>query len=101
MQPIIRKLQVEYGQYFTIRTVLSTQLNNLNTVCKMSNCKIKRRFNVSIPDIEHSVFPSIAVKAAEFQGKKAALRFFNKIQEYLVFKNKKCDFLFCFTRNSK
>lgn len=87
MQPIIRKLQVEYGQYFTIRTVLSTQLSNLNTVCKMP-IEDNSRIPCEFPDIEHSVFPSIAVKAAEFQGKKAALRFFNKIQEYLFIKTK-------------
>ncbi|GGA17960.1 ClpXP adapter SpxH family protein [Psychrobacillus lasiicapitis] len=87
MQPIIRKLQVQYGQYFTIRTVLSTQLNNLNTVCNTSK-EEKKQIHCEFPDIEHSVFPSIAVKAAEFQGKKAALRFFNKIQEYLFIKTK-------------
>lgn len=87
LQPIIRKLQVEYGQYFTIRTVLSTQLSNLNTVCKMP-IEDKTNIQCDLSDIEHSVFPSIAVKAAEFQGKKAALRFFNKIQEYLFLKTK-------------
>ena len=87
MQPTLRKLQVEYGQYFTVRTVLSTQLNKLNTVCNFSNSNIsKDPFNIS--KIEHTVFPSIAMKAAEFQGKKAALRFFIKIQEYLFLKTK-------------
>ena len=38
--------------------------------------------------MEHPVLPSIAVKAAEFQGKSAALRFFNKIQEHLFLKTK-------------
>jgi predicted DsbA family dithiol-disulfide isomerase len=87
LQPIIRKLQVEYGQYFTVRTVLSTQLNKLNTVCKKPNEQIlNNKFDFS--DIEHPVLPSIAVKAAEFQGKRAALRFFNKIQEHLFLKTK-------------
>ncbi|TQR20273.1 DsbA family protein [Psychrobacillus vulpis] len=87
LQPIIRKLQVEYGQYFTVRTVLSTQLSNLNTVCTKPNEHLVKS-NGDYLDMEHPVFPSIAVKAAEFQGKKAALRFFNKIQEHLFLKTK-------------
>ena len=87
LQPIIRKLQVEYGQYFTIRTVLSTQLNNLNIpVCQMSDENTNDSYK--FPPTEHSVLPSLAVKAAEFQGKKAALRFFNKIQEYVFVQSK-------------
>lgn len=87
LQPIIRKLQVEYGQYFTIRTVLSTRLNNLNTVCNATS-ETSVDDNINYPYSQHSVLPSIAVKAAEFQGRKAALRFFNKIQEYLFLQTK-------------
>ena len=87
MQPTLRKLQVEYGQYFTVRTVLSTQLNKLNIMCNFPSSNLGNdSYNIS--QIEHSVFPSIAVKAAEFQGKKAALRFFIKIQEYLFLNTK-------------
>lgn len=85
LQPIIRKLLVEYGQYFTVRTVLSTQISKLNTVCKATKEQLLDE-KCNLADIEHPVFPSIAVKAAEFQGKKAALRFFNKIQEQLFLK---------------
>ncbi len=84
MQPILRKLQVEYGQYFTIRTVLSTQLNKLNTVCHMSDDSKKLNYPIQ----EHSALPSIAFKAAEFQGKKAAQRFLDKIQEYFFLQTK-------------
>lgn len=87
MQPTLRKLQIEYGQYFTVRTVLSTQLNKLNTVCNFPSTNLSNDLEC-ISRIEHSVFPSFAVKAAEFQGKKAALRFFIKIQEYLFLKTK-------------
>ncbi|ALC86275.1 dithiol-disulfide isomerase [Bacillus sp. FJAT-22090] len=87
LQPIIRKLQVEYGQYFTVRTVLSTQISKLNTVCKKPKEQIlKTEYDVS--EIEHPVFPTIAVKAAEFQGKKAAIRYFNKLQEHLFLKTR-------------
>lgn len=87
LQPIIRKLQVEYGQYFTIRTVLSTQLPKLNTVWKKPSEAILQD-KCDFTDLDHPVLPSIAVKAAEFQGKRAALRFFNKIQEHLFLKTK-------------
>lgn len=87
MQPTLRKLQIEYGQYFTVRTVLSTQLNKLNTICNFPSSNLTNG-PYGISHIEHSVFPSIAVKAAEFQGKKAALRYFIKIQEYLFLKTK-------------
>jgi len=83
MQPILRKLQVEYGQYFTIRIVLSTQLNKLNTACHLSD---DRKYTYAMQD--HAVLPSIAVKAAEFQGKKAAQRFLDKIQEYFFLQTK-------------
>lgn len=87
LQPIIRKLQVEYGQYISIRTVLSTKLNKLNIVCKKPNDQLLKNEHDFL-DLDHPVLPSIAVKAAEFQGKKAALRFFNKIQEHLFLKTK-------------
>lgn len=74
MQPTLRKLQVEYGQYFTVRTVLSTKLNKLNTVCNFPNADLSND-PFSISKIEHSVFPSIAVKANEFQGKKSLYGF--------------------------
>ena len=87
LQPIIRKLQVEYDQYFTIRTVLSTQINNLNILCKKPLDSIDSN-EIDLQNMEHPVLPSIAVKAAEFQGKRAAHRFFNKIQEHLFLKTK-------------
>ncbi|MFF2752252.1 DsbA family protein [Psychrobacillus sp. NPDC058041] len=87
LQPIIRKLQVEYGQYFTIRNVLSTQLSKLNNFCNKQNEQILKS-HCDISELDHPVLPSIAVKAAEFQGKRAALRFFNKIQEHLFLKTK-------------
>lgn len=86
LQPIIRKLQVEYGQYFTIRTVLSTRLNNLNTACVFSKGTVED--DINYPYIQHSVLPSIAVKAAEFQGKKLDFVFLIKYRNIYSFKQK-------------
>ena len=80
LQPIIRKLQVEYEQYFTLRVVLSTQLSSLNSICK----------NVTInnADFTHPALPSVAIKAAELQGKRAGMRFLHKLQEHLFLDTK-------------
>jgi len=80
LQPIIRKLQVEYEHYFTLRVVLSTQLSALNSICK----------NVTITnaDFTHPALPSVAIKAAELQGKRAGMRFLHKLQEHLFLDTK-------------
>jgi len=75
LQPIIRKLQVEYGQYFTLRVVLSTKLSSLNSFCKT--------VMISDEDFTHPALPAVAIKAAELQGKRAGIRFLQKLQENL------------------
>lgn len=77
MQAPLRKLQLEYEQYFTWRYVLSTQLTNLNCLSnRMKDCDTSTEL-----DIAHPVLPSIAIKAAELQGKKAGFRYLTKIQQ--------------------
>lgn len=75
----IRKLQVNYGHYFSIRFILSTELSSLNVAChRINNCTSHQ----DLVDLSHPVLPSIAVKAAELQGKKAGHRFLMKLLEY-------------------
>lgn len=79
LQPILRRLQIDYERYFTLRVVLRTSLPSLN--CTLENhgeCEEKA----------HSAFPSIAIKAAEFQGKRAGLKFTSKLFEYANLKEK-------------
>ena len=77
MQATIRKLQLEYEQYFTWRYVLSTQLTSLNCLTNRMKC-----CEDGAPlDIAHPVLPSIAIKAAELQGKRAGFRYLTKLQE--------------------
>lgn len=84
LQAIIRKLQVEYHPYFTWRFVLSTELTTLNCI---SN-RTKECLSGDELDIAHPVLPSIAVKAAELQGKRAGLRYLTKLQEYALLQSK-------------
>ncbi|ATP39125.1 dithiol-disulfide isomerase [Solibacillus sp. R5-41] len=77
MQGTLRKLQVEYEHYFTCRYVLSTELASLNSI---SN-RIKGCVSGAELDISHPALPSIAIKAAELQGKRAGFRYLNKVQE--------------------
>lgn len=75
----VRKLQVTYGNYFSLRFILSTELASLNAAChRINNCTSYQ----DLVDLSHPVLPSIAVKAAELQGKKAGHRFLMKLLEY-------------------
>lgn len=77
MQATLRKLQLEYEHYFTWRYVLSTQLASLNCLSnRMKDCDTNHEL-----DIAHPVLPSIAIKAAELQGKKSGFRYLTKIQQ--------------------
>ncbi len=79
MQAVIRKLQLEYNHYFTWRFVLSTELSSLNCLSKRTKgCESGIEL-----DINHPVLPSIAIKAAELQGKRAGARYLSKLQEYV------------------
>ncbi|MGI2327421.1 ClpXP adapter SpxH family protein [Planococcus sp. YIM B11945] len=80
LQAIIRKLQIEYGHYFSMRVVLSTKLSNLNSINKTSI--------IDTNNLSHPVLASVAVKAAELQGKRAGNRFLHKLQEHLLLKTK-------------
>lgn len=66
MQSMLKKLQLEYEHYFTWRYVLSTELTTLNCVTR----RIKGCLTGADVDITHPALPSLAIKAAELQGKK-------------------------------
>lgn len=79
--PLLRKLQITYDRYFTLRVALRTSLPNLNFICppteQPENC-----------GKAHASFPSLAVKAAEFQGKRAGFRYLNKLLEFAFIKSR-------------
>lgn len=81
LQPILRRLQVDYGRYFTLRVILRTSLPAMNIQCTQ---KLQPKDS---SEKAHASFPSIAIKAAEFQGKRAGFRFLSKIFEYSYLKS--------------
>ncbi|MFE8700395.1 ClpXP adapter SpxH family protein [Cytobacillus sp. FJAT-54145] len=97
LEPILKKLQIEYGRYFSIKYVLSGRLATLNLGKKQKygsiadlwektasrtgmSCDGSLWFEnpVSSPHIV-----SVAIKAAELQGRRSGIRFLRKLQEGL------------------
>nr|WP_042356466.1 ClpXP adapter SpxH family protein [Bacillus rubiinfantis] len=95
LEPIIKKLQIEYGRYFAIKHVLSGRLANLNVSSKKNYENLAKvwektasRSGMSCDgtlwlenpvDAPYNV--SLALKAAELQGRRAGNRFLRRIQE--------------------
>jgi predicted DsbA family dithiol-disulfide isomerase len=97
LEPIMKKLMIEYGNYFSVRHVLSGRLASLNISKKKSYESIAdfwektaSRTGMSCDGslwLENPVssphIASIAIKAAELQGRRAGIRFLRKLQEVL------------------
>ena len=99
LEPILKKLQIEYGQYFRIRYVLSGQLTRMNAKSKQQHALANQfestasRSGMSCDGsvwFDHPIsapyLASIALKAAELQGHRRGLRFLRKLQEQLFLK---------------
>jgi hypothetical protein len=82
MMSLIRKLHLQYGHYFTSRFVLGTELSSLNCIAS----RLKGCWSGAELDIAHPVLPSIAIKAAELQGKRAGMRYLTKLQQHAMLK---------------
>lgn len=102
LEPIIKKLQLEYSQYFSLTYVLSGKLAHLNNCSRLKksikNHFTKHTFKQTMKSCIDSKEPienffdtpfiaSVAIKAAELQGRKKGVRFLRKLQEYLFYKN--------------
>lgn len=97
LEPFLKKLSVEYGKYFTIRPILTGKLANLNKLKYDKPKKLRENWEKTASQtgmscdgdvwVENPIsFPwiaSIAVKAAELQGKKRGREFLRKLQEQL------------------
>ena len=101
LEPIIKKLHIEYGPYFSLKHVLIGQLATLNLGAKKlsdiaaSWDQVASRTGMSCDGslwlknpITSPFIVSIAIKAAELQGKKAGSKFLRKIQELLFLEKK-------------
>ncbi len=97
LEPLMKKLQIEYGKYFSFRHVLSGRLATLNlgkrkryeTIARLWE-KTASRTGMSCDGtlwLENPVsspyLVSIAVKSAELQGRKKGIHFLRKLQELL------------------
>ncbi|HWJ77130.1 MAG TPA: ClpXP adapter SpxH family protein [Niallia sp.] len=97
LEPILKKLQIEYGQYFSLKHVLSGSLASLNCTKKSQHADLadfweKTAFKTGMScdgslwfenPIVSPHLPSIALKAAELQGRKHGMKFLRKLQELL------------------
>lgn len=96
LEPILKKLQIEYGDNFSIRHVLTGRLTSLNISKKAPSeiAKVWERTasrsgmscdgDVWFEDpISKPIAASVAVKAAELQGKRAGVKYLRKLREVL------------------
>lgn len=74
--PVLRRLQVEYEQYFTYRIIMKTSFSPQKNLGQGPH-------DVRIP---HPVLPAVAVKAAEFQGKRAGFKYLCRLLDYRFLK---------------
>ncbi|WP_318937099.1 ClpXP adapter SpxH family protein [Oceanobacillus halotolerans] len=95
LEPYLKKLTVEYGHYFTLRPILSGHLASLNNDAFDKPKKLKDIWERTASRtgmccdgdlwIEKTIdapwIASLAIKAAELQGKRAGKLYLRKIQE--------------------
>ncbi|WP_010192853.1 ClpXP adapter SpxH family protein [Bacillus sp. m3-13] len=97
LEPMLKKLYVQYGQYFTIKHIVTGQLTSLNLAKKHYAASMAQvwertatRSGMSCDGslwlenpIESPYVASVAIKAAELQGRKAGIKYLRKLQEVL------------------
>lgn len=93
LEPYLKKLSIEYGRFFTIRNVISSQLTIVsqqldNPLENQTNDDLLNSAKSQLDKKACSLHPSItmAIKAAELQGKNAGRLFLRKIQEKFFLK---------------
>ncbi|AIE59354.1 ClpXP adapter SpxH family protein [Bacillus methanolicus] len=97
LEPVIKKLQIEYGRYFSIKHILSVRLTSLNLGSKKNYESVAELWEKTASrsgmscdgslwlenPISSPYLASMAIKAAELQGRRAGIRFLRKIQEII------------------
>ncbi|MGO4889363.1 ClpXP adapter SpxH family protein [Anaerobacillus sp. MEB173] len=119
LEPFLKKLTLEYGKYFTIRYLVGGKLGTRNNTCQYKEKKpltpkrlaeiwelTASRTGMSCDGdlwyedpISTPYSASIALKAAELQGRQAGYRFLRKLRELLFLDKqnitKECVLLAC------
>jgi predicted DsbA family dithiol-disulfide isomerase len=97
LEPMIKKLQIEYGRFFTLKHIISGRINTLNHLKKRTPANQSKAWEKtasltgmscdgilkSESSISAPFAASLAVKAAELQGRKAGIKYLRKLQEVL------------------
>jgi predicted DsbA family dithiol-disulfide isomerase len=97
LEPTIKKLFIEYGKYFSLRHVISGKLTRLNFGQKKQYENIAELWEKTASrtgmscdgnlwlenPISSPYLASVAVKAAELQGRKKGIQFLRKLQEVM------------------
>lgn len=99
MEPILKRLQLEYGKYICIKHILSGNFAGASdyqqlrshqpfsrAVSETGAACYEQNISYRYESIPHNA--SLAIKAAELQGKKRGIRFLRKLQQYHFIKNK-------------
>lgn len=95
LEPYMKKLQIEYGRFFTLRHILSGKLAALNLTKRRPPRDIAQTWEKTASlsgmscdgslwtkkPISEPYNASLAIKAAELQGRKAGIRYLRKLQE--------------------
>ncbi|WP_455675982.1 DsbA family protein [Pradoshia sp.] len=90
---ILKRLKLEYGHYFALKHVFSKQRGvRLSEKTRTTHSGISCE-KIWIEEEFAGHITSIAIKAAELQGKKAGYRYFKKIQESLFMNQESVDSL--------
>ncbi|SFE07732.1 Predicted dithiol-disulfide isomerase, DsbA family [Bacillus sp. OV194] len=101
LEPILKKLQVEYGQYFTLRHIIGGKLDSLNSFRRRKGHQSAERIadrwektaNMTGMSCDGDLWFEdpilapylvfLAIKAAELQGKQSGNKFLRKLREHL------------------
>ncbi|ADU31149.1 ClpXP adapter SpxH family protein [Evansella cellulosilytica] len=101
LEPIVKKLQMEYSPYFTLRTLLANELKSLNQpagskkaahIRELARSYDETATRTGMPcdgDVWYEATPTtpylaiLAIKAAELQGKAIGSKFLRRLREAL------------------
>ncbi|MGM7719586.1 ClpXP adapter SpxH family protein [Metabacillus sp. Hm71] len=102
LEPIIKKLQIEYGRLFTLKHIISGRLATLNITKRKRPESLAQAWektasrtgmscdgNIWMKNpLSQPYTASLAIKSAELQGRKAGIRYLRKLQEQLFIESK-------------